>query len=77
MASEVRTLEGLLIYHDAIRKWFELKLDQPQCGQVSIEMSALNGDEKPIEVLRGCRVRSTGPSGSRLLATTHSMSTKT
>jgi hypothetical protein len=59
-ASEVRTLEGRLVFHDAIRKWFELKLDQPQCGQTSIELVRINTDWTPVEVLRGCRVRSSG-----------------
>ena len=58
--SEVRTLEGTLVFHDSIRKWFELKLDQPQCGQASIEL--VRGERKwtPLEVLRGCRIRSRG-----------------
>jgi len=51
-----RTLEGSLVFHDDLRKWFELKLDQPQCGQTSIE---LQGGRK-LQVLRGCRVRSMG-----------------
>src|SRR5690242_19399784 len=59
-ASEVRTLKGRLVFHDSIRKWFELKLDQPQCGQSSIELMRINSDWTPVEVLRGCRVRSSG-----------------
>lgn len=57
--SEVRTLEGGLIYHDGIRKWFELKLDQPVCGQSSIQLVE-RGEGNSLEVLRGCRVRSRG-----------------
>jgi hypothetical protein len=57
IASEVQTLEGRLIFHEGIREWFELKLDQPQCGQTSIELS---DDSTALEVLRGCRVRSRG-----------------
>ncbi len=60
IASEVRSLEGRLIFHDGIRKWFELKLDQPQCGQTSIELVRGERDWTPLEVLRGCRVRSKG-----------------
>jgi hypothetical protein len=57
--SAIRTLEGQLIFHDGIRKWFELKLNQPQCGQTSTEL--VRGDDwTPLQVLRGCRVRSTG-----------------
>jgi hypothetical protein len=59
--SEVRTLGGRLIYHDGIRHWFELKLDQPQCGQTSIQLVAAGADDwTPLEVLRGCRVASKG-----------------
>lgn len=59
-ASEPRTLEGLLIFHDGIRKWFELKLDQQQCGQTSVQLVRLQDDWTPLEVLRGCRVKSSG-----------------
>lgn len=60
-ASEVRTLEGALVFHDSIRKWFELKLDSPQCGQDSIELVRASLDDwRPLEILRGCRVKSTG-----------------
>lgn len=59
--SESRTLEGKLIFHDGLRKWFELKLDQPQCGQSSIQLIRIEGSYTPLEVLRGCRVHSTGP----------------
>jgi hypothetical protein len=61
--SEVRALEGSLIFHDAIRKWFELKLDQPQCGQISIELVRIRREWTQLEVLRGCRVRSKGTIG--------------
>jgi hypothetical protein len=60
VASEVRTLEGRLIFHEGIRRWFELKLDQPQCGETSIELVRGQRDWTPLEVLRGCRVRSKG-----------------
>jgi hypothetical protein len=62
--SEVRTLEGTLVFHDAIRKWFELKLDVPQCGQTSIELVRVSLDDwRPLEILRGCHVRSSGNIG--------------
>jgi hypothetical protein len=60
VASEVRMLVGKLIFHDGIRKWFELKLDQPQCGQPSVQLIRVERDWTPLEVLRGCRVRSKG-----------------
>jgi hypothetical protein len=60
--SKSRALEGQLIYHDDIRKWFELKLSEPQCGQSSVQLIALKKpDWTPLEILRGCRVKSTGP----------------
>jgi hypothetical protein len=61
--SSTRILEGTLVFHDSLRKWFELKLDQPQCGQSSTELVRIQGTYGPIEVLRGCHVRSTGPIG--------------
>jgi hypothetical protein len=57
--SEVRTLEGKLVYHDGIRKWFELKLDAPQCGQASIELVRMD-NWRLLEILRGCHVRTVG-----------------
>jgi len=44
-ASEVRKFEGALVYDNAIRKWFELKLDAPQCEQASIELVRLTLDD--------------------------------
>lgn len=58
--SEVRTLEGRLVFHDDIRKWFELRLDESQCGQASIQLVRGERTWAPVEVLRGCRVRSRG-----------------
>jgi hypothetical protein len=63
--SEARKLEGQLIYHDGIRKWFELKLGQSECGQESIELVPADGAFAPgypvsLEILRGCRVRTKG-----------------
>jgi hypothetical protein len=53
-------LEGRLIFHDGIRPWFELKLDQPQCGQASIQLEGDHLNQKPLEILRGCRIKSQG-----------------
>lgn len=55
----MRTLGGTLVFHDSIRKWFELKLDEPQCGQASVELTWMRKGT-PLEVFRGCRVRSRG-----------------
>jgi len=61
LPSEIRSLEGQLIYHDGIRQWFELRLDAPQCGQASIQLvPAEDRSQTPMEVFRGCRVRSRG-----------------
>ncbi len=60
VASEVRILVGRLIFHNDIRQWFELKLDQPQCGQTSVQLIRVEDNWTPLEVLRGCRVRSKG-----------------
>jgi len=59
-ASATRSLEGTLVFHDAIRKWFELKLDRPQCGQGSIQLIPADQGNSPLDVLRGCRVKSKG-----------------
>jgi hypothetical protein len=60
VASEPRTLEGWIFYHDGIRQWFELKLLQAQCGEGSVELVQLNDHKTPLEVFRDCRVKSTG-----------------
>lgn len=56
--SESQALEGKLVFHDGIRQWIELRLDQPRCGQTSIELFPWNST--PLQELRGCRVRTTG-----------------
>ena len=58
--SQVRTLEGRLVFHNGIRQWFELKLDRPQCGQSSIQLVPLGEKYRDLEVLRECRVKSGG-----------------
>jgi hypothetical protein len=60
VASKARALEGRIIFHDGIRQWFELRLEQPQCGHTSIELMRIEGGWSPVEVLRGCRARSFG-----------------
>lgn len=58
--SKARGLEGVLVFHNGIRQWFELKLDQPQCGKKSVQLVRVEGDWTPLETLRSCRVRSKG-----------------
>ncbi len=60
IASQIRTLEGQLIFRDGIRQWFELKLDEPQCGQNSIQLMQIQKKSPPLEIFRGCRVKSRG-----------------
>jgi hypothetical protein len=60
ISPRVQTLSGQLVYHDGIRKWFELKLDRAQSGQGSIQLISAGQNWKQIEVLRDCRVRSRG-----------------
>lgn len=60
VASEPRTMEGWIVYHDGIRKWFELKLLQAQCGEGSVELVQLSDNKTPLEIFRDCRVKSTG-----------------
>jgi hypothetical protein len=58
--SQARTLQGQIIYHDGIRQWFELKLDKPECGRSSIQLTQLGDNWKQLETLRGCRVKTSG-----------------
>ena len=56
--TEVRALQGHLIFHDGIEEWFELKLDQPQWWEASIEL--FEQDSNSLAILRGCRIKSQG-----------------
>jgi hypothetical protein len=58
--STVRTLEGQLIFHNNIRGWFELKLDRTECGHNSVQLVQFNENATPLELFRGCRIRSSG-----------------
>ncbi len=58
--SKVRTLEGQLIFHNDVRGWFELKLDRTECGHNSIQLIQFKEKVKPLELFRGCRIRSSG-----------------
>lgn len=60
IASQPRTLEGQLIFHDGKRQWFELKLDEPQCGQRSIQLLRTPEKTPPLAIFRGCRIKSGG-----------------
>jgi|SRR5579859_324216 len=58
--SLTRTLEGAVVFHDGIRKWFEIKLEAPTCGVNSIQLVDLQDQSKHLEIFRGCRVKSKG-----------------
>ena len=58
--SATETLEGRLIYHDGLRKWYELKLDKSRCGQPSMQLTIDDKKWVSLEVLRGCTVKSSG-----------------
>ena len=60
-ASQKRLLEGKLVYHDAMRQWFELKLDKPVCGQDSIQLVPNDPGSLQFAMYDGCRVRSAAP----------------
>jgi len=59
-ASQTRTLEGRLVFQDDIRGWWGLELNKPQCGQKSVQLMPKAGQAKALQVLRGCRIKSTG-----------------
>ncbi len=58
--SQVLKLEGRLVFHDDIRRWFELKLFKPQCGLKSIQLLQIQKADNSLAIFRGCRVKSIG-----------------
>jgi hypothetical protein len=58
-----RTLHGQLIYHNDLRQWFELKLDDPVCGQTSIQLVRVSQSWTPLQTARGCHVTTSGVIG--------------
>jgi hypothetical protein len=61
--SKSRSLNGLLLFHNDLRQWFELKLDKVQCGQKSIQLIRISKSINALAVLRGCRVHAYGTLG--------------
>ena len=59
-ASQIRLLEGRLVFHDDIRGWWGLELNKPQCGQKFVQLIPKEGQAKALQVLRQCRIKSTG-----------------
>jgi hypothetical protein len=66
--STTRTLNGTIVYHDALRQGIGLLLDSPACGQSEIELYAsgktdaqTESNQRRLETLRGCKAKVTGP----------------
>ena len=64
--SAPQTLTGKVVYHNGLRQWFALQLDEPTCGENVIQL--IQGDdgapkEPSIEVFRGCTVTVYGTLG--------------
>jgi hypothetical protein len=60
-AHDVSTLHGTLIYHDELRQWLGVKLDQPACGESEIQLVIMDHDaQRHAKTLRGCGVTVTG-----------------
>ena len=46
-----RMLSGKVVYHDEIRKWFELSLDAPVCGEKKLQLLV---DQRWIAIASRC-----------------------
>lgn len=54
-------LHGTLIYHDELRIWLGLKLDQPACGETEIQLIFDTSEAyRKADSLRNCGVTATG-----------------
>ena len=59
--SAVMSLRGLVVYHDDLRQWFELRVNNAVCGTRTIQL--VEGEAGPkgqLEQLRGCQVEAKG-----------------
>ncbi|HVO80381.1 MAG TPA: hypothetical protein VMT28_06605 [Terriglobales bacterium] len=60
-AHDVSTLHGTLVYHDELRQWLGLKLDQPACGEAEIQLVVSDDAAgRRAKTLRGCAITITG-----------------
>jgi hypothetical protein len=60
-ASIASTLHGTILLHDELRQWLGLKLDQPACAQVEVQLVFSDIEaRRSAETLRGCAVSATG-----------------
>jgi hypothetical protein len=70
--SASRTLVGRVVFHNDLRQWLSLEVDEPVCGERVIELFADGGgggfevdqrNSRELERFRGCRVKSMGTLG--------------
>jgi hypothetical protein len=63
--SAVRTLTGKVVFHNDLRGWLSLELQNPVCGEGIVQLVQLDAqkDEASLEVFRGCTVTITGKLG--------------
>lgn len=60
-ASVASTLHGTILFHDELRQWLGLKLDQATCGQFEVQLVFSDTDAwRNAETLHGCSVTATG-----------------
>jgi hypothetical protein len=53
--------KGVIIYHDALRQWYGLRLDKPVCGLTELQLTGANDQLwKQLELLRGCKATVSG-----------------
>ena len=55
-----QSLRGRLVFKSGLRSWFELKLDEPYCGQKSLQLIADDQSKMPLESFRHCHVETKG-----------------
>lgn len=59
-APEPSTLHGKLVFHNDLRGWLGLKLDNPACGDSEIQLAFNEANERRAMSLRGCKVTAAG-----------------
>jgi hypothetical protein len=60
-AVQPSTLRGTIAYHNDLRGWIGLKLQEPACGQHELQLVFFDGDQfRLVKALSGCKVTATG-----------------
>jgi hypothetical protein len=60
-ALRASSLHGRLVFHDELRRWLGIKLEQPVCGQAEIELVFSTTDLwRKAKALNGCTITATG-----------------